>query len=161
MKFRAKTTSGSVASTMGAGAMILLNQTALHHVSREASIRAAQVVRESVPSSISFKPSSQIQGSVTRQILIGIEENWDNAAKKRFKVLAIREALGEISAEEQIELEALNRLRTRKESAVDPEQTLKEYRQRMLARQLMTILEKYVEFYGPPESVSHSARGKA
>jgi hypothetical protein len=159
MNFSARTTVNLVASTFQAGAIFLPDQPAHDPVTREAALPPSVEAQQSIPSSTSFKPSSQIGGTLSRQILIAVEEDWDNAAKRRLKFLATKEALDEISPDEQSELESLTLLRRRKESAVDPVQALREYKQRRLAKQLMCILEKYVEFHRPAENVSRPKRG--
>ncbi len=85
--------------------------------------------------------------TLTAQILV--EEEWDRAAERRFRELAVREAMGTITVDELLDLENLSSLR-RKGTGRKPsgDEILKEMSQWRSMQRVVEALDRYVEEIG-------------
>lgn len=150
-----------VVPTLQAGAALLLNQP----THRQTVIEAVSTDIEQ-HDNLAFEvapitPTSAGAGTIIREVVVPVQPTWDRATKRRFKALAVKEALDEILPDEKRELESLMTLRRREEPSVDPEHIIWEYKQRKLTNELVTLLEKYVEFHRPRENASRRQTPKA
>jgi hypothetical protein len=95
--------------------------------------------------------TSQLRESTNAQNMrIRIDsETWTDSNEQDFSALATKEALGTITTEEAVRLEALSRQRR---NAVNPrteDEILWDIRQRRNTLALVDALTRYVEFYSP------------
>jgi hypothetical protein len=79
-------------------------------------------------------------------------DRWDAEKGMRFKDLAQKEAVGDISVEELVELDFLSVLRTRHKNPMKADEILWQRRQRSLTRAMIDSLKQYVEFHHVPRS---------
>lgn len=78
------------------------------------------------------------------------EDRWTEAEQKRFQELAVEEAVGSLSAEEELELEQLTILRRAFDKPRSGDEVLWEFEQRRRTSDLLKTLRRYVEFYEGP-----------
>lgn len=87
-----------------------------------------------------------------------IEGSWDAASKRRFKELAVKEALGEITRTEAGELERLTILHRNHESPRTAEEIIWEYHQIKLTNSILAMFQQYdIHLHRRPEAAARSA----
>ena len=86
------------------------------------------------------------------------DQEWTEQLQKQFKMLAIKEALEEISPEEASQLEQLTLMRRSYQNPRTADEVLWEYEQRQVTEHLLETLQKYVQFYEGPSQAWRSAK---
>lgn len=86
----------------------------------------------------------------TRQITIPIDKNdWTPTDEQRFKQLVKKEALNTASPDEQRELESLLATRRIIHNPRTSDEIIHEYKQRLITKELIKAMTRYVEFSKP------------
>jgi len=147
----------AVSSVIGVSAAVLLNQSARVNVMHHATVPARPSAQDRAAIDAVASPMRPETVAIVNQFIVPIPPVWNSAREKQFHALAVKDALNEISPAGKAELESLNCLRRRHDASIDPEQSFLEFQQRRITRQLMGILEKYVEFHRPHSAL---ARGQ-
>jgi hypothetical protein len=80
-------------------------------------------------------------------IRVPIAEHWNVGKNAEFRKLAEKEALGNLTPEEALELDSLTRLRRQKNYPRTADEILWHRRQQKLTRGLLEALKDYVEFH--------------
>ena len=91
------------------------------------------------------------------EVLMPVNQEWDRKTQRRFKSLAVHEALGTLTADDLEELEQLDSLRERKLSPPSGTEVLRQYRSRRITADLIKALTRYVEFHAP----THRPKGNS
>jgi hypothetical protein len=72
---------------------------------------------------------------------------WTPESERRFIRMAEKKAVGELSFKAKVEFERLSEIRRRLKNPRTGQEIIAEYEQRMLTRDLVAALEKYVSFH--------------
>lgn len=83
---------------------------------------------------------------------IGEIGEWTQKLEVRFRRLAEDKALNQLSIKAMVEFEKLMALRRQLKNPRTGEEVLREYKQRMVTRNLVNALTQYVEFHQLPNS---------
>lgn len=106
-----------------------------------------------------FQPTGFVHGEATQvRTYIQPASEWTKIMARRFRELARKEALGELSGEEAGELERLARDRRDLQHPRTVEEVLWEARQREVTGRLVQALRDYVEFHHATRRARAGAR---
>lgn len=131
------------ALTVSSSAMIL----ALPNVEASRSDSRAPQVIETNESHDLWSPHDIESSNTQRVIDVPIVEHWDPGKNGRFRTLAKKEALSELTPEEAVELESLTQLRRQEHHPRSADEIIWHRRQQKLTRTLLEALKEYVEFH--------------
>ena len=98
--------------------------------------------------------SSTIQSS---SVLLGpvVHTRWSAEANIRFKELARKDVMGELTAREWAELDSLLALRRQAKFPLSADQILWQRKQNALTDKLLSALKEYVDFHNLPRQEEH------
>lgn len=100
------------------------------------------------PARVAIDIGENVAQSRTVPMVFPAVASWSNTKERRFKELAVQEALGELSPATREELRALDALREQKLSPPSGEEVLRQYRARQVTANLLLALSEYVTFFG-------------
>ena len=95
-------------------------------------------------STISKVQASDVTSAITVRIVPRTQ--WTKRERTRFDALVTKEALGELSRNEALELDALQRLRRKFTNPPTGEEILRRYQRERLDEGMIQLVERYVRF---------------
>jgi hypothetical protein len=133
----------SVAASVGSALVLSATQV----MSSGASISISSNIVSS--SSNTFWNSSNIQRS-SLSLNSVVHQKWSAQANIRFKELARKDAMDELTAREWAELDSLSDLRRQAKFPLSADQILWQRKQKSVTQNLLNAIKEYVEFHDFP-----------
>ena len=115
-------------------------------------------VHSGAPLSMNALEGENTVQSRTVSMVFPAETHWSRTKERRFKELAVQEALNQLSPSGREELRSLDSLRERELSPPSGEEALRQYRARQVTANLLLALSEYVTFFGhAPDSFASAS----